>query len=156
MMPGELTQPGAADNTAIPHLRPAQQLEADLRRLNRIKRHAVPEASPLGSHFVAFFRQNVQKRHEKLGKVSQRLQLIVPAPLLEHCCIDSLTRGTLTLLCDSSPHLYDLKLLMLAGMEQQILTACRPCGVTKVSLKLGRWYEGSGPAQGDVRFEPIR
>jgi hypothetical protein len=60
-------------------------------------------------------------------------------------CPESLNRGTLTVLVDSSAHLYDLKQLLLAGLEKQLLLACKSAGLRKIALKPGRWYEGATP-----------
>ena len=120
----------------------AVRLEADLRRLQRVK--AAPGAVPdrLGPELVNFFKQSVQKRQTKLVKIAEVFAQVVPAPLLEHCCIESFARGRLTVLCDSSAHLFDLKSLLLEGLQQQLLSRCKAAGLTQVAVKLGRWYEG--------------
>ena len=72
------------------------------------------------------------------------LNQLVPMSLLEHCSVESLNRGMLTLLVDSASHLYDLKTLLLAGLEKQLLLACKSAGLRKVTLRPGRWYDGDG------------
>ena len=59
-----------------------------------------------------------------------------------------ISSGQLTVLVDSSPHLYELKQLLLAGLQKQLLVACKAAGLRKIHLKLGRWYDttGNGPA----------
>ena len=42
---------------------------------------------------------------------------------------------------DSSSHLYQLKTLLLAGLQQQLLVACAATGLKKITLKPGRWYD---------------
>ena len=37
--------------------------------------------------------------------------------------------------------MYDLKQLLLAGLEKQFLAACKSQGLRKIALKSGRWYE---------------
>jgi len=44
----------------------------------------------------------------------------------------------LTVLVDSAPHLYELQQLLLAGLELQLLAACKGAGLTKIQLKRGR------------------
>ena len=48
--------------------------------------------------------------------------------------------------------LYELKQLLLAGLEQQLLLACKAAGLRKITLKSGRWYDGTDDAR-RVRFD---
>jgi hypothetical protein len=122
-------------------------------RLQRVK-HAPPKPfDALGGEVVEFFKHSVQKRQSRLGRIAESWAALVPQLLAEHCCLESLSRGTLTVLVDSSAHLYDLKQLLLAGLEQQLLLACRQAGLKKIALKRGRWYEGEGDGGQRVRFD---
>ena len=118
--------------------------ELELRRLLRVKRQDEPQTPMLGPDMLAFFKQNVQKRQTKLGALADCWSKIVPQHLLEHCALESLHAGTLKVIVDSSPHLYELKQLLLAGLQQQLLIACKSTGLRKVTLKIGRWYDGEG------------
>jgi len=102
---------------------------------------------------IAFFKQSVEKRHTKFSKVAQSWAALVPEAFNDHCALEGYTRGTLTVLVDSSPHLYELRQLLLAGLQQQILLACKSAGLRKIVLKPGRWYEGSTAADGKLRFD---
>jgi hypothetical protein len=53
---------------------------------------------------------------------------------------------------DSSAHLYEMKQLLLAGLEQQLMIACKSAGLKKINLRPGRWYEGEGQDDRRVRF----
>jgi hypothetical protein len=97
---------------------------------------------------VDFFKQSVQKRQTKLSAIAECWGRLVPDFLSEHCSLESLHRGALTVLVDSSPHLYELKQLLLAGLQDQLLLACRKTGLRKITLKPGRWY---GEDTGDRR-----
>jgi hypothetical protein len=77
---------------------------------------------------------------------------LVPQILSEHCALESLTRGTLTVMVDSSSHLYELKQLLLSGLEQQLLIACKTAGLRKITLRSGRWYQGESPTDRKIRF----
>jgi hypothetical protein len=116
--------------------------EAQLRRLQRVKSTPAEKSAPLGEEMVAFFKQAVQKRQTKLTAIAECWGRLVPEMLNEHCALESLSRGTLTVILDSSAHLYELKQLLLAGLEQQIFIACKSAGLKKITLKQGRWYEG--------------
>jgi hypothetical protein len=128
--------------------------DADLARLDRVKRTDNAVGAPLGPQMVQFFKHSVEKRNTKLGKIAECWGSIVPEMFNEHCALESLNRGTLTVLVDSASHLYELKQLLLAGLEQQLLLACKPAGLRKISLKMGRWYEsGDDGSSRKLRFE---
>ncbi len=113
----------------------------ELQRLAYHKRVEHHDADHLGEDMIAFFKQSVQKRQTKLGKIAEAWERLIPEMLCEHCALESLHRGTLTVLVDSSAHLYELKQLLLAGVEAQLRLACKSTGLKKVVLKPGRWYE---------------
>jgi len=117
---------------------------AELHRLQRFKQSRPRETAALGAAMVEFFQQSVAKRQTKLGKIAESWAVLVPQTLIAHCCLESLNRGTLTVLVDTASHLYELKQLLLAGLQQQVMLACKSTGLRKINLKPGRWYEDSG------------
>jgi len=121
--------------------RPARQI-AELQRMQHFKQSPATQTDKLGAEMISFFKQSVQKRQTKLGTIAQCWSGLVPQLLNDHCSLESLHRGTLTVLVDSASHLYELKQLLLAGLQQQLLIACRSAGLRKITLKPGRWYEG--------------
>jgi Dna[CI] antecedent, DciA len=125
--------------------------DSDLTRLHRVKQRALPEPNALGPDMLAFFKNSIQKRQTKLSTIADCWSRLIPEHLLEHCALEGFHAGTLKVIVDSSPHLYELKQLLLAGLQQQILIACKSSGLRKVTLKLGRWYDGSGPDR-KIRF----
>jgi len=128
--------------------------DAELQRLDHVKRSDHTVGNPLGPEMIQFFKQSVQKRHTKLGKIAECWGAIVPDLLADHCSLESLSRGTLTVIVDSSSHLYELKQLLLAGIEQQLLIACKSAGLRKINLKAGRWYDQSAdPTARKLRFD---
>jgi hypothetical protein len=130
----------------------ARKLEAELKRLQRVKQTPADPAQLLGPTMIGFFKESVHKRQNKLAIIAECWERIIPKLLSDHCSIESLNRGTLTVLVDTSSHLYELKQILLAGLQQQLMLACKGAGLRKITLKPGRWYEGDG---GDrrVRFE---
>jgi hypothetical protein len=119
------------------------QLEQQsLARLCAVKQFAAHPASPLGPDMVSFFKQSVQKRQTKLGKIAECWGLLIPEMIGEHCSLESFTRGHLTVLVDSPSHLYELKQLLLAGLQDQLLLACKRAGLRKITLRAGKWYAG--------------
>ena len=83
---------------------------------------------------VQFFKHSVEKRQTKMGQIAACWGVIVPEMFSEHCALESLNRGTLTVVVDSSSHLYELKQLLLAGLQQQLLIACKTAGLAKINL----------------------
>jgi hypothetical protein len=119
--------------------------EAELARLARVKRKDPPPVAAMGPALLAFFKVSVEKRNAKFGKIADAWAALVPQTLAERCALESFHRGTLCVLCDSSGHLYELKQLLLAGLEKQLLLACSAAGLKKVNLKRGRWYDEGNP-----------
>ena len=126
--------------------------DAQLRRLARVKQQAPAPLNALGPELIGFFKNSVQKRQTKLGKIGECWSNLVPELLNEHCALDSFSRGTLVVIVDSASHLYELKQLLLSGLERQLLVAAGSTGLKKVSLKPGRWYDGATPEDRRVRF----
>ena len=129
--------------------------DAELARLNRVKQRKIPATPLLGPELLAFFKGSVEKRNAKFGKIADAWAKLVPQTLADHCALESFSRGTLAVLVDSSSCLYELKQLLLAGLEKQLLLACSAAGLKKISLRRGRWYE-DGPAVGGADGPPGR
>jgi len=132
---------------------PARREDAELKRLYDVKRAPAQPSGALGPELVSFFKQSVQKRQTKLAKIAECWERLVPPMLAEHCALDSLKAGALTVLVDSSAHLYDLKQLLLAGLQQELLVACRSAGLRKITLRAGRWYEANEGGERRPRFD---
>jgi hypothetical protein len=126
--------------------------EARFRRLARVKQSPAPVMPSLGPAMVSFFKQSVAKRQTKFARIADCWSQLVPEVLADHCSLESFTRGSLVVLVDSASHLYELKQLLLAGLEQQLLLACATVGLKKINLKPGRWYEGDDQAARKPRF----
>jgi hypothetical protein len=122
---------------------------AELRRLARVKQRAVdPRANVFGDALLEFHK-NVRKRQTKFAQIAAAWELIIPQQVFgKNCCLDSFTRGTLTVLVDSSSHQFELKTFLLNGGQQQLLLACRGAGLRKIQLKRGTWYVEKPSAEG--------
>lgn len=123
--------------------------DAEIQRLCRYKRTDAPLPPALGPELVAFFKTSVQKRQTRFGKIADCWQQLVPATLCAHCALESFAKGSLVVLVDSASHLYELRQLLLAGLEQQLLIAAKSAGLRKISLRRGQWYD----AEERIRFE---
>ena len=117
---------------------------SELHRLNHFKQSSRLPLVGLGESMIEFFKHSVEKRQTKLSKIAECWGRLVPESLSDHCALESYSRGTLVVVVDSSPHLYELKQLLLAGLQQQLLLACKASGLRKINLRHGRWYAGEG------------
>ena len=97
---------------------------------------------------IQFFKHSVEKRHSKLGKL-RGFRAIIPEMFSEHCRkpIAARLRSGRQL-----SHLYELKQLLLAGLEGQLLLACKSGGLRKIQLRHGRWYD-AGDADGEQKLK---
>jgi hypothetical protein len=123
-----------------------------VQRVHRVKQMAPQSTEALGPQLLDFFNKSVARRQTKLAQISECWCRLVPETLCDHCALESFVRGTLTVLVDSSSHLYELKQLLLAGLEQQLMLACRSGGLRKIALRQGRWYEGDRAQDRRLRF----
>ena len=131
----------------------SQRQEAELRRLQRVKSAVSHSDALLGAEVVGFFKQSVVKRQAKFGKLADVWAALIPAPLVDHTSLESFARGTLTVLVDSAAHLYELKQLLLSGLEKQLLMVSKSTGLRKISLRQGQWYSGDRPDLGKLKFD---
>ena len=130
--------------------------DSELRRLTTIKQTRSDFASALGPEMVNFFQNSVQKRQTKLTQLAACWSQLVPETLSDHCSLESLSRGTLVVLVDSASHLYELKQLLLAGLQQQLLLACKSTGLKKITLKPGRTDPGSDASNIEARAKHLQ
>ena len=114
---------------------PPRPEDQQLRRISQFKAAGTKGPAEFGPEVVEFYKQSVAKRQGKFTKLAEAWAALVPPLLADRCALDSFSRGVLTVLVDSASHLYDLKTLLLAGLEAQLLLACRSSGLRKVVLK---------------------
>jgi len=124
-----------------------QRDQAELVRLSRVKTKPTPQTAAMGPELIQFFKQSVEKRQGKFAKIADAWARLMPPNMLDHCALESFSKGTLAVLVDSSPHLYEMKQLLLSGLQQQLMLACKAAGLKKINLKPGRWYQGDGQEQ---------
>lgn len=132
--------------------RSEQRDQAELVRLAKFKSSPPRTTAAIGPELIEFFKQSVEKRQGKFAKIADVWNRLIPPAMLNHCALDSFTRGALTVLVDSSPHLYEMKQLLLSGLEKQLLIACKSSGLKKISLKPGRWYESDDGNNQKLKF----
>lgn len=116
-----------------------------VRELDRVThwraRKAAAPAPTLGDSVVRFYK-DIERRLKALGPLAEVVYTLIPQPFHTHIGLESFTRGNLVLLVDSAPHHYELKQLLLAGLQSQLLLAGRRHGLRKLTLRQGAWYVG--------------
>src|SRR6187401_1755362 len=76
---------------------------ADLKRLHRVKQDpGKPAFISLGPEMLSFFKSDVQKKHTKLGAISECWTKLIPETMLEHCALEGFSAGTLKVIVHSS------------------------------------------------------
>ena len=115
---------------------------AELRRLQTAKTPSPPSGrgvtAALGPELLGYYKDVIQKRQTRMAAIAEKWIVLVPEALCDHCVLQSFTRGSLTVLVDTSSHLYELSQLLLGGLEGQLLLACRSAGLRKITLRAGQ------------------
>jgi hypothetical protein len=124
--------------------------DAELQRLHKWKSPRPYTPPVLGQTALDFFTHNLTRRFEKFGKLSEVWLTLVPAPLADRTMLAAFQRGTLTVHVADSATLYELKQVMLAGLEDQLLLAGRGQGLRKISLKRGSIEQTLLPRDSDA------
>jgi hypothetical protein len=85
----------------------------------------------------AQFKRDIEKPYKQLGDLATIWERHVPAPLLPHTRLESLARGTLRIVVDSSAHLYELDNLLRNGLERTLVIEHKGPAFRKVQLRVG-------------------
>lgn len=132
---------------------PQGESAAELRQLARLSKWKAggivkgPQPQPLGQELVRLFKQEIEPLHRKVGKVAEVWMALVPQMFQERTALVSFRAGTLTVAVDSAPHLYELQLLLRAGLQKQILLAGARHGLKKITLRRGGAIDPPGNPQ---------
>jgi hypothetical protein len=110
----------------------------ELHRLSRFKTVSHKSSQALGPELIEFFNKSVSRKRTKLGKIAECWEQLVPPFLSERCALESFNRGNLAVAVNSASHLYELRQLLVSGLEKQILLACKSAGLRKITLKSGQ------------------
>lgn len=110
----------------------------DLANLTRWKSTQRKPADRLGDEVVEIFKRDIEKRQSKFGRIGEAWLELVPEPLQVNAELCALSRGTLTVIVAGASNLFTLKQAMLAGLQDQLLIACRRDGLKKINLKPGK------------------
>ncbi|MFA9478795.1 DUF721 domain-containing protein [Phycisphaerales bacterium AB-hyl4] len=67
------------------------------------------------------FQRDIARPHKQLAQLVELWSQLVPPDLARHTRLESLSRGVLRIVVDSSPHLYELDNLLRAGLERDLI-----------------------------------
>ena len=111
--------------------------ERDLARLQRWKRTEYAKPAALGTEAVLCFK-HLEKRHKKFGRIGEAWLQLVPPALQDASELSTFSRGALGVVVEGGSNLYLLKQALQAGLQEQLLLACRGEGLKKIALRAGR------------------
>lgn len=104
----------------------------------------------LGQPLAILMKHVLGKRVRQIGKLSEIWDECLPRSIRDHTALESLNRGTLTVLVDSAAHRYQLQTLLTGGVMKEIQS--RYSGpLNRIRLKPGQFY--SIDLSGQPRYE---
>ena len=116
----------------------------DKHTLHRIveSRRIKQATKPLATLVEKFVRREVAPRQKKLSRIGQAWQELLPAELLEHTCLENLYHGTLRVLVDDAPSLFELSQIK-EELLHQLRELCPNAAPAQIRFVRGRWYYNS-------------
>lgn len=84
------------------------------------------------------FKREVEKPYKQLLAMAQLWPQLVPAELLARTKLETISRGVLKVIVDSSGALYELDRLLREGLEQKLITQNKGPAFRRVQLRVGR------------------
>ena len=99
------------------------------------------------------FKREIEKPHKQLGMMVELWEKSLPPDLAAHTRLESLAKGTLRVVVDSSARLYDLDRLLRGGLQDQIITSFKGPAFRKIQLRVGDLHD-QPPAIGRRRAPP--
>lgn len=110
--------------------------DGQLGRLRGWRNRKTPDLSM--GFIKAQFKREVERPYKQLGAIVELWEQFVPADVLPHTRLESLARGVLRVIVDSSSQLYELDRLLRGGIERQLIMAHKGPAFRKVQLRVGR------------------
>ena len=113
----------------------------DKHTLNRIteSRRTRQTAKPLANLVNKFVKQEVAPRQKKLSRLGQTWGELLPEELLNHTCLENLYRGTLRVLVDDAPSLFELNQIK-EELLDQLREHCPDVAPAQIRFVRGYWY----------------
>ena len=113
----------------------------DKHALNRVtkNRQVRKPTQPLAKLVEQFVRREVVPRQKKLSRLGQAWRELLPETLREHTCLENVSRGTLKVLVDNGPSLYELNQLK-EELLDQLRQLCPSVAPAEIRFVRGFWY----------------
>ncbi len=107
-------------------------------------------AAPLSRPLGMFMKYKLAKKVRQLSKLGEVWDTLIPDEINDHTALESFNRGVLTVAVDSSPHRYNLQMLLSGGLMRE-LQARFDGAINKVKLIPGQF--SSVDLAGAQRYE---
>lgn len=96
-------------------------------------------ASPVGESLAVLMKHTLGKRVKQVSALAAIWDEVVPEEIREHTALEGFAQGVLTVVVDSSPHRYQLQMLLSGGMLAEIRRRYHG-PLNKVRLVPGQFY----------------
>jgi len=129
----------------------------DKHTLNRIteSRRTRQAAKPLANIVDKFLKREVAPRQKKLSRLGQAWVELLPKELLKHTCLESLYHGTLRVLVDDAPSLFELNQIK-EELLDQLQEFCPNVAPVQIRFVRGYWYYTSEEGIQITNFKSVK
>lgn len=100
-------------------------------------------------------RREVAPRQKKMSLLGQAWQELLPAELLEHTCLENVHHGTLRVLVDDAPSLFELSQIK-KELLNQLRDLCPNVAPARIRFVRGRWYYTSEEGAQIPHFKSVK
>jgi hypothetical protein len=87
------------------------------------------------------FKREVEKPHKQLGAMVDLWEAMLPPDITRHTRLESLAKGTLRVVIDSSARLYELDRMLREGLQDRIITAFKGPAFRRIQLRVGELHD---------------
>ena len=116
-----------------------KEMDSQDKHLDNLRQWRVRKPKDVSTKFLGnYFKREIQKPFKQLQGITQAWVELIPADLQANSQLDKLSRGTLTVIVNSSATLYELDRQLRSGLQKQLSQACRPTNLNRVKLIIGQ------------------
>jgi hypothetical protein len=83
------------------------------------------------------FKREIEKPHKQLGAMVELWEQMLPPDITKHTRLESLVKGTLRVVVDSSARLYELDRMLREGLQDRIITSFKGPAFRRIQLRVG-------------------
>lgn len=91
------------------------------------------------------FKREVEKPCKQMSAMAELWTRLLPAAMVEHTRLESLSRGVLKVAVDSSGRLYELDRLLRGGLQTQLIKQHKGPAVRRIQLRIASFQEQPDP-----------